>query len=104
MSDALAHKAEPIADQSADGAKPKLARAFNKEEAAYMQGAAEPVTSSVLISNSKFLNSPLFREAFMQAALRRYGYDLAATYTIPHMARGIADVLDVDDYIAQIAE
>jgi hypothetical protein len=42
-------------------------------ESRYMQGTREPVTSSVLISNSKYLNNPYYREAFAQQALRRHG-------------------------------
>lgn len=84
-------------------AQPRLARPLNQAEADYMQGGVEPVTSSVLVSNSKFLNSPWFREAWTQASLRRYGPDLPDTYCIPMMIRGIAETSDVAEFMAEIA-
>ena len=60
----------------------------------YMQGDREPATSSVLISNSKYLNNPLYRDAFIQASLRRFGHDLPPTYHIPWMVRAIDEVTD----------
>jgi ubiquinone biosynthesis protein COQ4 len=60
----------------------------------YMQGANEPVTSSVLISNSKYLNSPYYRDAFAHQALRRHGHDLPATYNVPKMMKAMAEVAD----------
>jgi ubiquinone biosynthesis protein COQ4 len=82
---------------------PRLIRALNEIETSYMQGGMKPATSSILTSNSKYLNSPLFREALTQMALRRYGEDLPDTYCIPHMMRGLADVTDVDEYVAEVA-
>ena len=72
-------------------------RKQNMTEAAarYMQGAAEPVTSSVLTSNSKYLNNPLYREYFAMHALRRNGEDLAPTCVIPLMVRALGEVTDM---------
>lgn len=90
--------------ETADAPAPRLARAFNEEETRYMTGDREPVTSSVLISNSKYLNSPLYRDAFSQFALRRQGHDVPTTYLVPLMVKAITDVTDFKDYIALVAE
>lgn len=62
----------------------------------YFQGDKLPVTSSVLISNSKYLNNPYYREAFATQALRRHGHDLPTTYMVPISARAIEEVTDAD--------
>jgi ubiquinone biosynthesis protein COQ4 len=82
---------------------PRLARPLSKAEADYMEGGKKPVTSSVLVSNSKFLNSPLFREAWTQMSLRRHGPDLPEPFCSPMMIRGIYDVVDVAEFVAEIA-
>jgi len=64
------------------------------DEAAYLMGAAEPVTSSVLISNSKYLNSPLFRDVYAQMGLKRDGRDLPDAYLIPTLSRAMGEVVD----------
>lgn len=61
----------------------RFGRTQTEAGARYMQGPTPRVTSSVLISNSKYLNSPYFRDAFMHQALRRHGHDLPATYMVP---------------------
>ncbi|MCW6530084.1 Coq4 family protein [Sphingomonas sp. MMSM20] len=63
-------------------------------EAAYLMGAAEPATSSVLISNSKYLNSPLFRDVYAQMGLKRDGHDLPDAYLIPTLSRAMGEVVD----------
>jgi ubiquinone biosynthesis protein COQ4 len=70
-------------------------RRMTESEARYMQGDAEPATSSVLISNSRYLNNPYYREAFAQHALRRHGHDLPPTYTIPTMVKALSEVTDM---------
>jgi ubiquinone biosynthesis protein COQ4 len=60
----------------------------------YFQGTDLPATSSVLISNSRYLNDPYFREAFATQSLRRHGPDLPATYMVPVMSRAINEVTD----------
>jgi ubiquinone biosynthesis protein Coq4 len=80
----------------APAATPEVSRAkgMNEAERRYMQGDAQPVTSSVLISNSKYLNSPVYRDGWAQTSLRRLGHDISRTYHIPLMAKAIADVVD----------
>lgn len=70
----------------------------------YFQGDTLPVTSSVLISNSKYLNNPFFREAFATQALRRHGHDLPPTYMVPVMARAFDEVADPARLAQLIAE
>lgn len=65
---------------------------------AYLQGNVEPVKSSVLISNSKYLNDPYYRDAFVQNALRRYGHDLPVTYTVPLVGKALGEVTDFADF------
>ncbi|MCB2047543.1 MAG: hypothetical protein KDE32_04870, partial [Novosphingobium sp.] len=79
-----------------DEAKRVYARAHGMlpHEVAYMRGEQQPVAGSVLTSTSVFRNSPLFCHMFLNMALRRSGDDVAITYDIPDMVRGIADVQD----------
>jgi ubiquinone biosynthesis protein Coq4 len=79
-----------------DEAKRVYARAHGMlpHEVAYMRGEQQPVAGSVLTSTSAFRNSPLFCHMFLNMALRRSGDDVAITYDIPDMVRGIADVQD----------
>jgi ubiquinone biosynthesis protein Coq4 len=70
----------------------------------YFQGPAAPVTSSVLISNSKYLNNPFYREAYAMQALRRHGHDLAPTYIVPLMYRAIEEVTDFPRAMQLLAE
>lgn len=81
-----------------------MARAMNAQEASYMQGPKQPATPSVMISSSKFLNSPNFRDAWSQMSLRRFGSDVADTYDIPWMVRGIRDVVDFSEFTRLVAE
>jgi ubiquinone biosynthesis protein COQ4 len=69
-----------------------------------MQGTQEPTTSSVLISNSKYLNNPYYRDVFAQFALRRHGRDLPETYLIPQMVRAIAEVKDMAEFARLVEE
>jgi ubiquinone biosynthesis protein COQ4 len=71
---------------------------YSAQETSYMKGAQEPVTSSVLISNSKYLNSPLYRDVWTQMSLRRFGPDLPVTYDIPAMSLGMKDVTDFAEF------
>jgi ubiquinone biosynthesis protein COQ4 len=82
---------------------PRMARALNEQETRYMTGGREPVTSSVLISNSRYLNSPLYRDVFAQMALRRQGSDVPTTYLVPAMIRAITEVTNVPEFLALIA-
>jgi ubiquinone biosynthesis protein Coq4 len=94
-------------DVAAEAAAPAAGanqRTLDKSESQYMQGGAEPATSSVLISNSKYLNNPYYRDAFSQMALRRHGHDLPETYLIPHMIKAINEVKDYPRYFQLIEE
>jgi ubiquinone biosynthesis protein COQ4 len=73
-------------------------------ESRYMQGEREPATSSVLISNSKYLNNPYYRDAFAQQALRRHGPDLPPTYMVPLMVKAISEVTDRAEAVRLLAE
>jgi ubiquinone biosynthesis protein COQ4 len=79
-----------------DEARRVYARAHGMlpHEVAYMRGDQQPAAGSVLHSTSVFRNSPLFCHAFLNMSLRRAGDDVAITYDIPDMVRGIADVQD----------
>lgn len=79
-------------------------RLLDADETRYMQGPAEPATSSVLISSSKYLNSPYYRDTFAQFALRRHGHDLPNTYMIPMMIKALDEVADYPAFARLIAE
>jgi ubiquinone biosynthesis protein COQ4 len=79
-------------------------RSIKAEEVKYLQGPNDPATSSVLISNSKYLNSPIYRDAYTQQALRRNGRDLSPTYTIPFMGRALQDTTDYARFAVLLAE
>jgi ubiquinone biosynthesis protein Coq4 len=94
----------PVGEGPAGTAARPTGRVLDEAEARYMQGAKEPVTSSVLISNSKYLNNPYYRDAFAQSALRRVGNDLPFTYMIPAMVKAITEVSDHAEFFRLIAE
>jgi hypothetical protein len=48
----------PVGKSAAAAPRPSLGQTLDETEARYMQGTREPATSSVLISNSRYLNSP----------------------------------------------
>ena len=95
-----AHAARNLATDPASSPEPTLSAA----ESRYMQGEREPATSSVLISNSKYLNNPYYRDAFAQQALRRHGHDLPTTYLVPLMVKAISEVTDRAEAVRLIAE
>ena len=82
-----------------DEAKRVHVRAYGylPEEEGYMRGDTLPAAGSVARTTSPFLNSPLFRDVFTTASLRRMGPDIALTWDIPDMLRGIADVQDWEE-------
>lgn len=63
-------------------------------EADYLRGGKEPLRSSVLTSNSDYLNNPRFRDVFAQMGLKKDGHDLPAAYLIPDVSRAFAEVTD----------
>lgn len=78
--------------------------AIAKDEAAYLMGANEPLTSSVLISNSKYLNNPLFRDVYSQFGLKRDADDLPPAYLIPTLSRAFGEVTDWEEVARLVAE
>jgi ubiquinone biosynthesis protein Coq4 len=62
----------------------------------YLQGDKRPATSSILTSNSRYLNNPYFREGFATNALGRHAGDIPTTYGIPVMARATNEVTDFE--------
>jgi len=92
------------AAKTAGAAEFEHARGMSPAEIAYMRGPKEPAAGSVPRSTSKYLNSVLFREAFMTMCLRRFGKDVANTYDIPDMSRGIRDVTDYAEAARLVAE
>jgi ubiquinone biosynthesis protein Coq4 len=89
---------------TADFVMPKLARPMGDAEAAYFVGDKRPPHPSPLISSSKYLNDPLFRDAWCQVALRRYGDDVSHTYDLPKMFRAIWEVTDIREYVALVSD
>ena len=77
---------------------------LTEAETRYMRGDLKPTAGSVPMSTSRFLNSPLFVHAFTRMALRRHGDDVATTYDIPDMSRGLADVADYDSAVQAVEE
>jgi ubiquinone biosynthesis protein COQ4 len=75
-----------------DDVRPRLG--LPPTQSRYLQGDNLPVTSSVLISNSKYLNNPIYREAYATQALRRHGPDLPPTYMVPLMVRAFQETTD----------
>ncbi|MFC3174461.1 Coq4 family protein [Novosphingobium bradum] len=83
-------------------AAPKMLRPFSKAETAYLTGGKQPAVSSVLTSSSKFLNSPLFRDAWTMTSLRKMGPDVPLNYCQPAMFNAVFDVTDPEEYAAAV--
>jgi ubiquinone biosynthesis protein COQ4 len=90
--------------KTAESAEFQHSRGMSPAEIAYMRGPKEPAAGSVPRSTSKYLNSVLFKEAFATMSLRRFGKDVANTYDIPDMSRGIRDVTDYAEAARLVAE
>lgn len=84
--------------------KPATPKPMPQDEAAYLMGSAEPVTSSVLISNSKYLNNPYFRDIYAQFGLKRDGHDLPEAYLIPQLTKAMGEVVDHGRTLTLLAE
>lgn len=87
--DANVEDAQVAADAKADKRAAEIA--------AYMRAGAQPVAGSIPWSTSPYLNSPLFKHAFAQRSLRRYGHDVPTTYDSTDMSRGLRDVIDLEE-------
>lgn len=72
-------------------------------DAAYLMGDAEPAQSSVLTSNSRYLNNPRMRDIFAQMGLKRNGTDLPDAYLVPEINRAIGEETDIGEIHALIA-
>lgn len=94
----LDHDSRALQDSAEEVASPKIMYEMSPEASRYFQGDAEPATSSVLISDSKYLNDPFYREAWALFALRRNGHDLPSTYVIPIAAKALAAVTDFTEF------
>lgn len=95
---------ENAADRAStdQGGEVEKLKAMDGENKRYMLGDREPVTSSVLISNSKYLNNPYYRDIYAQIGLRRHGHDLPTTYLIPSIGKALSEVQDAKEYMALI--
>lgn len=91
-------------EAQASAAHMKDLHKLNPKEAGYMQGGAEPVTSSVLISSSKYLNNPYYRDTFVQFSLRKFGTDVPPTYLIPNMVRALGETRDNAEFYLLVQE
>lgn len=84
--------------------EPRMKEGLNDISAMYMEGGAQPAAPSIINTNSKYLNSPRFRDTYAQIALRRNGPDLPSTYIIPMAAKAVAEVTDYAEYARLIEE
>ncbi|MEO6093939.1 MAG: Coq4 family protein [Novosphingobium sp.] len=73
-----------------------LAMEIVGEDAAYLTGNVAPVASSILVSTSRFLNNPRFRDVYAQMGLKRDGHDLPPAYLIPELNRALAEETDME--------
>lgn len=72
-------------------------------DARYLMGDAGPATSSVLTSNSRYLNNPRVRDVYAQMGLKRDGFDLPPAYLIPEINRALAEETDFAEVEQQLA-
>lgn len=73
-------------------------------DADYLKGAREPVAGSVLLSTSRFLNNPRFRDVYAQMGLKRDGHDLPPAFLIPEVNRAVAEETDMARLLELLAE
>jgi ubiquinone biosynthesis protein Coq4 len=67
---------------------------MREAEAKYLRGENEPLAGSILISTSRYLNNPLFRDMYAQMGLKKDGYDLPAAYLVPDIGRAWREVTE----------
>lgn len=82
---------------------PHAGIALTDEESAYIRGNRTPVVGSLLMSTSKYLNSPNFRDLYAQMGLRRVGREVSAAYLIPDVNKAMDEVTDYPAVLARIA-
>ena len=73
-------------------------------DADYLNGGSEPAASSVLLSTSRFLNNPRFRDVYAQMGLKRDGHDLPPAFLIPEINRAIGEETDLAQLQELLAE
>jgi ubiquinone biosynthesis protein Coq4 len=77
---------------------------ISEAEARYLRGENEPLRSSILTSNSDYLNNPRFRDVYAQMGLKKDGHDLPGAYLIPDVNRAFAEVTDGPRLFALLQE
>ena len=77
---------------------------ISEAEADYLRGGNEPLRSSILTSNSDYLNNPRFRDVYAQMGLKKDGHDLPGAYLIPDINRAFAEVTDGPRLFALLEE
>lgn len=77
---------------------------ISEAEARYLRGENEPLRSSILTSNSDYLNNPRFRDVYAQMGLKKDGHDLPGAYLIPDVNRAFAEVTDGPRLFALLEE
>ncbi len=78
---------------------------YQEQDRAYMEGAARPLDQfgSVLMTNSRFLNSAKMRDVYAQEGLRKDGRDVPPTYMVHQAAMAIGELTDVPEVERLIA-
>lgn len=78
---------------------------YDRLDAEYMEGKARPLDQqgSVLLTNSKFLNSARLRDLYAQEGLRRNGRDVPPTFFIHQTTQALAEVTDEAECEALVA-
>jgi ubiquinone biosynthesis protein Coq4 len=77
---------------------------MSADEIGYMTGGVKLAEPSFISTNSKYLNSPLYRDTFAQIALHRNGHDAPVTYVIPMAAKAIGEVTDFAEFARLVEE
>jgi len=78
---------------------------YEEQDRAYMEGPARSLDQfgSVLMTNSRFLNSARMRDVYAQEGLRKDGRDVPATYMVHQAAMAIGELTDNDEIERLIA-
>lgn len=72
-------------------------------DARYLMGDVAPVTSSVLTSNSRYLNNPRVRDVYAQMGLKRDALDLPPAFLVPEINRALAEETDFAEIERQLS-
>lgn len=99
-----AEGADTAAPESAAVEDTKSRKRMSAAEEAYMRGSMKLNPPSVMVTTSKYLNDPYYRETFAQAALRGPGHDVSPTYMIPNISRALSETRDEEEYARLIEE